>query len=98
MADNRPVIIGVGEASERIEAPDWQALSPADLAGRAAQAAIEDAGARGSVAAALELIAAVRQFETSGARAVAVFGRADNFPRALANEDLVVFDLRSNGH
>ena len=84
MADQTPVIIGVGEASERIEAADWQALSPADLAGRAAQAAIEDAGAPAPVAAALDLIAAVRQFETSGPRAVAPFGRADNFPRAVA--------------
>jgi len=85
VADDRtPVIIGVGEASERIESPDWAALSPADLAGRAAQAAIEDAQAKGSVAAALDLIAAVRQFETSGPRAVAPFGRADNFPRAVA--------------
>lgn len=84
MADNRPVIIGVGEASERIESPDWQAMSPADLAGRAAQAASDDAGARASIAEALDLIAGVRQFETSGPRAVAPFGRADNFPRAVA--------------
>jgi acetyl-CoA C-acetyltransferase len=84
VTNNTPVIIGVGEASERIEAPDWAALSPADLASRAAQAAIEDAGAKGSVAAALELVAAVRQFEISGPRAIAPFGRADNFPRAMA--------------
>lgn len=84
MQDNRPVIIGVGEASERIEAPDWKALSPADLAGLAARAAIEDAGATGDLAAAIDLIAGVRQFETSGARAVAPFGRSDNFPRAVA--------------
>jgi len=84
VADNTPVIIGVGEASERIDSADWAALSPADLAGQAAKAAIEDAGAKGSLGQALELIASVRQFETSGPRAVAPFGRADNFPRAVA--------------
>ena len=43
--DNTPVIIGVGEASERIDAPGYAALSPAALAAAAAKAAIEDAGA-----------------------------------------------------
>jgi len=33
--DLTPVVIGVGEASERIDAADYAALSPADLAGRA---------------------------------------------------------------
>ena len=41
--DRAPVIIGVGEASERIDASDYAALSPADLAGRAALAALHDA-------------------------------------------------------
>ena len=82
--DLTPVIIGVGEASERIDAADYQALAPVELAARAAQAAIEDAGAVGSLAAGIELIAAIRQFEVSGPRAVPPFGRSDNFPRAVA--------------
>ena len=36
VADNTPVLIGVGEASERIGAPDYAAASPAALAGQAA--------------------------------------------------------------
>ncbi|HEV2531810.1 acetyl-CoA acetyltransferase [Phenylobacterium sp.] len=84
MTDNTPVIIGVGEASERIDAADYQALSPVELAARAAKAALEDAGGRAGLAAAIELIAAIRQFEVSGPRAVPPFGRADNFPRAVA--------------
>lgn len=84
MSDLTPIIIGVGEASERIDAADYQALSPADLAGRAAQAALDDAGAGKSLAGALDVIAAIRQFEISGPKAVAPFGCSNNFPRSVA--------------
>ena len=83
MNDNTPIIIGVGEASERIDAADYAALSPADLAGRAAAQACADTGVAG-IAAHIEVIAAIRQFEVSWPAAVAPFGRADNFPRAVA--------------
>jgi len=82
--DNTPVIIGVGEASERIDSADYAALSPADLAGRAAAAALDDALSCAALAPHVQLIAAIRQFEVSGPRAVAPFGKADNFPRAIA--------------
>jgi acetyl-CoA C-acetyltransferase len=81
--DRTPVLIGVGEASERIDEPTWRGLSPADLAGQAAAAAITDASAREPLAPYIDVIAAVRQFETSSPRAEAPFGRADNFPRAV---------------
>jgi acetyl-CoA C-acetyltransferase len=83
VSGNTPVIIGVGEASERIDAPDYAALSPADLAGRAAAAAVADAGGR-DIAGAIDVVAAIRQFEVSGPRAVAPFGRSNNFPRSVA--------------
>lgn len=79
-----PVLIGVGEASERLGAPDYAALSPADLAAAACRAALEDAGAAQAIAPQIEVLAAIRQFENSGPNAVAPFGRADNFPRAVA--------------
>jgi len=82
VADDTPIVIGVGEASERIGAPGYQALSPADLAGRAAAAAVADAGGAG-VGAAIDTIAAIRQFEVSGPNARPSFGAADNFPRAV---------------
>lgn len=82
MRDLTPIIVGVGEASERIDAPGYAALSPADLAGRAAQAACADTEA--SVSGEIDVIAAIRQFEVSGPNAVAPFGKADNFPRAIA--------------
>lgn len=84
MGDRSAVIIGVGEASERIDAPDYEALSPADLAGRAAAAALADAGAGRDLAPHVQWLASVRQFETSHPRAVAPFGKSDNFPRAVA--------------
>lgn len=79
-----PVLIGVGEASERLGAPGYAALSPADLAAAACRAALEDTGAARPVAPQVEVLAAIRQFENSGPGAVAPFGRADNFPRAVA--------------
>jgi acetyl-CoA C-acetyltransferase len=81
--DMTPVIIGVGEASERIGEPGYGALSPANLAGRAAAAALDDALSIGVLASQIDVIATVRQFETSGPKVVAPFGRADNFPRAV---------------
>lgn len=84
MWDDSPVIIGVGEASERIESPDWAGLSPADLASAAARAALDDAGARKDLTGQIDVIAGIRQFENSGPRVIAPFGRADNFPRAVA--------------
>jgi acetyl-CoA C-acetyltransferase len=84
VSDDVAVIIGVGEASERLDSADWAGLSPADLAGRAAAAAIADARAGAPLAPQIDVIAAVRQFETSGPRVVAPFGRSDNFPRAVA--------------
>jgi acetyl-CoA C-acetyltransferase len=80
--DNAPVIVGVGEASERLDASGYEALSPADLAGRAAKAALEDAGA-GGLAGRIDVIAAIRQFEVSGPNARPPFGAADNFARAV---------------
>jgi acetyl-CoA C-acetyltransferase len=84
MNDNTPVIIGVGEASERIDAADYKGLSPADLAGLAARAALDDALSTSELAPHVAVIAAIRQFEVSGPGAVAPFGKADNFPRAVA--------------
>jgi acetyl-CoA C-acetyltransferase len=84
LADTTPVIIGVGEASERIGAPHYAAASPAELAAQACHAALADAVSVAALAPHIDVVAATRQFETSGPRARALFGRADNFPRAVA--------------
>ncbi|HZZ89937.1 MAG TPA: acetyl-CoA acetyltransferase, partial [Caulobacteraceae bacterium] len=80
--DNTPILIGVGEASERIDAADYAALSPVELASRAAAAAVADAGGE-DVAAAIDVIAAIRQFEVSGPGARPPFGASNNFARSV---------------
>ena len=84
VADNTPVLIGVGEASERIDAPDYAALSPVALAAKAAAAALTDAGAP-DLAQHIDLIASIRQFEVSGPGAKAPFGCSNNFSRSVAS-------------
>ena len=83
VADNTPVIIGVGQVSERIGEADYRERSPMDLAGDALAAALVDAGSSRKLAPALDTIAAIRQFEISGTRYAPVFGRANNPPRAI---------------
>ena len=82
ISDRTPVIIGVGEASERIGAPGYAALSPVGLASKAAGAALADAGGAG-VAGAIDVIAAIRQFEVSGPNARPPFGASNNFARSV---------------
>jgi acetyl-CoA C-acetyltransferase len=78
-----PVIVGVGQAAERIDDPGYRAMSPVELAAAAAQAAIDDCGGA-AVAPAIDTIAGVRQFEISGPVASAVLGRSNNYPRSVA--------------
>ncbi len=80
-----PVLAGVGQVSERLDEPGYQARSPAGLAADAARAALADTGADpAAVAAAIDTVAGVRQFEISHPRARAPLGRSDNFPRSVA--------------
>jgi acetyl-CoA C-acetyltransferase len=83
VSDRTPIVIGVGEASERIGAAGYAALSPVGLASKAAQAALADAGGQG-VAAAIDVIAVIRQFEVSGPNARPPFGASNNFGRSVA--------------
>jgi len=86
MPDPRtPVLIGVGQFCERIGDADYQKRSPADLAGEAARAALNDSGADvATLAAAVDTIATTRQFENSTPMARAFFGMSSNLPRSLA--------------
>ncbi|MFN3990866.1 MAG: acetyl-CoA acetyltransferase [Erythrobacter sp.] len=84
MADSTPVIIGVGQYSERVGEPGYAALSYMDLAGRALAGAIADAGASGDVAGAIDTLAAIRAFEMSRPGREPPFGAASNVPRAIA--------------
>ncbi len=84
IADNTPVIVGVGQYSERVGETGYEALSYMDLGGRALAAAIEDSGAGGSVADALDTLAAIRAFEMSRPDRAPPFGGSDNIPRSFA--------------
>jgi acetyl-CoA C-acetyltransferase len=80
-----PVIVGVGQAAERIDDPYYRAMSAVELATAGARAALEDSGADAAkVAAAIDTVAGVRQFEISGP-AEAVLGKSNNYPRSVAN-------------
>lgn len=82
---NTPVVVGVGQSAERIDDPGYRAMSPVELAAAAARAALVDCGGDvGSVAAAVDTVAGVRQFEISGPIATAVLGRSNNYPRSVA--------------
>lgn len=84
VADRTPVIIGVGQVSERVGEPGYLERSPMDLAGDALKAALADAGAPRKLAAALDTVAAIRQFEISATRYSAPFGHSNNTPRSAA--------------
>jgi len=83
-----PVIVGVGQASERLDDPGYRRRSPVDLAADAARAALADAAGDGrdtaALASAIDTVAGVRQFEDSTPGARAPLGRSDNYPRSVA--------------
>jgi acetyl-CoA C-acetyltransferase len=80
-----PVIVGVGQAAERIDDPGYRGMSPVELAAAAARAAVDDCGAHfASVAASIDTVAGVRQFEITGV-INAPLGRSNNYPRSVAN-------------
>ncbi|RCW38827.1 acetyl-CoA C-acetyltransferase [Halopolyspora algeriensis] len=78
-----PVLVGVGQFSERIDDDSYRGLSPVGLAAEAAQAALADTGTDG-VAGAIDVVAGIRQFEISVPGAEAPLGRSDNYPRSVA--------------
>ncbi|OBB86257.1 acetyl-CoA acetyltransferase [Mycobacterium colombiense] len=81
---NTPVIVGVGQFTERIEDSGYRGMSSVELATAAAQAALHDSGADATaVAAAIDTVAAIRQFELSG-RTPAPMGKSNNYPRSVA--------------
>ena len=78
-----PVIVGVGQAAERIGEPDYRAMSAVELAAAAARAALDDCTAPG-VAAAIDIAAGIRQFENSSPYSSAPLGKSTNYPRSVA--------------
>lgn len=77
-----PVVIGVGQASDPIDGPDYHRWGAVDLAAAAAAAAIRDAGIDPGT---IDTVAGVRQFEISTPFAAAPLGKSDNYPRSVAD-------------
>ncbi|SNR93719.1 acetyl-CoA C-acetyltransferase [Streptosporangium subroseum] len=81
-----PILVGVGQISERVDEAGYRRLSPVELAAEAAGAAIADAGADPlAVVATVEVVVGVRQFEISVPGVPSSMGRSDNYPRSVAN-------------
>jgi acetyl-CoA C-acetyltransferase len=78
-----PVIVGVGQFTERIDDPDYRGMSAVDLATAAARAALADTGADvDAVAKAVDVVVGLRQFEISGPMP-ALLGKSNNYPRSV---------------
>ena len=80
-----PVIVGVGQFTERIQDPDYRGMSAVDLATAATLAALTDTGAdEARVAESVDTVFALRQFEISGPMP-ATLGKSNNYPRSVMN-------------
>ena len=78
-----PVIVGVGQFTERIDDPDYRGMSAVDLATAAATAALADTGADAkAIADAIDTVVGLRQFEISGPMPAAL-GKSNNYPRSV---------------
>lgn len=86
MVDPRtPVIVGVGQFTERVDDPDYRGMSAVELATEAVRAALADTGADvAAVAKAIGVFAGLRQFEICTPFATAPLGSSDNYIRSVA--------------
>ncbi|MCX2931225.1 acetyl-CoA acetyltransferase [Mycobacterium sp. CVI_P3] len=86
MVDPRtPVIVGVGQFTERIDDADYRGMSAVELATEAVRAALVDTGADvAAVAGAIEVFAGLRQFEICTPFADPRLGCSDNYVRSVA--------------
>jgi acetyl-CoA C-acetyltransferase len=86
MVDPRtPVIVGVGQFTERIDDPDYRGMSAVELATEAVRAALADTGADvTAVAKAIQVFAGLRQFEICTPFADPALGASDNYVRSVA--------------
>jgi acetyl-CoA C-acetyltransferase len=79
-----PVIVGVGQYTDRLESPQYRGFSSVELAVEAASRACRDALDDPRVIAQIDGIGALRTFEDSIPRYSTPFGKSDNFPHSIA--------------
>ena len=79
-----PILVGVGQFTERIDGPSYRGMSAVELAAAAAAAALADTGAApAAVAGAVDTVLGIRQFEIS-APGRPPLGCSTNYPRSVA--------------
>jgi acetyl-CoA C-acetyltransferase len=83
-SSSTPVIVGVSQITERLDAPDYRALSGVELAVEAARRACADALTVPRLVHEIDAIGALRTFEDSIPRYATPFGKSDNFPHSIA--------------
>jgi len=76
-----PILVGIGQAADPIDAADYHRWSAVDLAADSARKALADAGLAAS---SIDTVVGIRQFETSTPWSTAPLGRSSNYPRAVA--------------
>ena len=79
-----PVIVGVGQYTDRLDTKEYRGLSSVELAVEAASRACRDALADPRLVAQIDGIGALRTFEDSIPRYSTPFGKSDNFPHSIA--------------
>src|SRR6201992_1581315 len=80
-----PVVVGVGQFTERIDDAGYRGMSAVDLATAATEAALRDTGADvTAVAKAIEVFAGLRQFEICTPFSKPPLGASDNYVRSVA--------------
>jgi acetyl-CoA C-acetyltransferase len=80
-----PVVVGVGQFTERVDDDGYRGMSAVELATEATRAALTDTGADvGAVAQAIEVFAGLRQFEICTPFADPPLGASDNYLRSVA--------------
>lgn len=84
LSPSTPVIIGVGQFTERIGSPSYRALSAVDIAAESSARAIEDALSLDRLSEHIDAVATTRTFDDSNPLRAQPFGRSNNFPRSVA--------------
>jgi acetyl-CoA C-acetyltransferase len=80
-----PVVVGVGQFTERIGDPEYRGMSAVELATEAVRAALADTGADVAlVARSIDVFAGLRQFEICTPFGTPPLGCSDNYVRSVA--------------
>ncbi|MFM0394912.1 enoyl-CoA hydratase-related protein [Paraburkholderia phytofirmans] len=79
-----PVIVGVGQYTDRFGSADYRQLSAVELAAQACLNAVEDTEKTQAVLASIDAIVTTRTFEDSTPARGQPFGKSNNFPRSIA--------------